>query len=160
KHLLEIPGDRDFLHRTSQFAMLNPEPACAARVIPGDTVDAKANEFGYVKTVRHRTNDFLGRIPARFEVEIGRTNTWRFADSARSITGRRELKFARRVSVEQIRCEDAFFDQALTICRQSLAIERLGAHPGAYRTIVVDRNSGRGDLRAELPDQKGSTLIK
>src|SRR5258707_12125398 len=109
-HVLEIAGNRDFLHRVREFAVLDPDSAGSARVVAGDHVHPESDRLGQVESLLHRADYLLRRVTARFEIEIGGRYGWRVTDRARRVAGRRESELARRIAIEQVRREHAFVD--------------------------------------------------
>ena len=67
---LQIARDGHFGNREGQFAVLDPQPGGAARVVAGDGVDAEAHQFGDVEAVADRRDDLLRRLVARSEKKL------------------------------------------------------------------------------------------
>src|SRR5438105_2744705 len=58
-HVLQIPGDRDFLDRESKLTILDPHAACAARKIAGHKIHTKAQKLGHEQPFLNIANDLL-----------------------------------------------------------------------------------------------------
>src|SRR5260370_28472885 len=51
EYLEKMPRDRHLAHRIGDLAILNPEPGCAAAVIPRHAIAARTNPVGHVHSL-------------------------------------------------------------------------------------------------------------
>ena len=79
--------------------------------------------------------------------------------SARGIAGSLQLKFLRRVGVEQIRLQHAVLDDYCAARGYALAIERARAESADNRAIVDDVDVVAGNLLSQLASKKRRAAI-
>src|SRR5690606_5758137 len=67
EHVLEIGRYGDFRYRPSQFAILDPEAGCSARIFARHHVDPLAEHFGPVAAGLKRANQFFRALFPRLD---------------------------------------------------------------------------------------------
>src|ERR1700722_5136510 len=73
EHFQELAGDRDFAHRISQFAILDPETGGAAAIIARHHVDTHADQAGDKEAILDFADQLLGGFAAGRQMQIGRS---------------------------------------------------------------------------------------
>src|SRR5258708_40017629 len=86
QHVFEIAGDRDFLHRKSEFAVFNPQPAGAAGKVSRDQVHAKAEEFSHIQPAFDFADNLLRCSRSRLKERIPRADAGIAGQPARGVS--------------------------------------------------------------------------
>src|SRR5262249_52385830 len=95
EHGDEVARDGHLAHRISALAVLDPEAGGAAAVVAGHLVDAHADQLGDIEAVRDVGDQFVGRLRAGFEMQVGGRRRRRRRHAALGVAGGLEPKLAR-----------------------------------------------------------------
>src|ERR1700675_1529706 len=87
EQLFQISGDRDLFDGIGEFAVDDPEPGSAARVIAGDQIRAVTEEFGDGKAFFNLANNLLRGFRSRLQKVIAGRNSGSTGESAGSVGG-------------------------------------------------------------------------
>src|SRR5713226_7293186 len=159
QHVLEISGDGDFFHGIGELAVFNPQAAGATGKVTGDQVHAEAEKLSYVQAARNICNDLLLGACAWLEIKITGACSWSPRQSSRCVAGSLESQLARRVGIEQIGFQHAFFDDNGTAGGNTFTVKGRGPEAANHGAIVNQRDIFAGNLLAQLIDKECSLAI-
>src|SRR5690606_30577667 len=60
QHFLQRSSDSDLGHGIGQFAVLDPQTGCSARVIARNNIDTESDQFGHVEPALHGPDQLRG----------------------------------------------------------------------------------------------------
>src|SRR5579875_110783 len=135
-HLRQAAGDRDFFHWIAQLSIFDPQTDGSARIISGNDVYSKTDQFGDVKPRFDGAQHLLNPIRARLKIEIFGTYGWRSRYPTRRISGGSKIELARSIGIEQIILQDALADNWRNAGRNPFVIKGPRAEsPRAHAVI-------------------------
>src|SRR5271165_4560500 len=159
EHVFQVSGDGDFFDGIGQLAAGNPKAGGAAGVVPGDQVHPHAHEFGYVEAVFHLGDQLLRRSRAGLQKIIAGADAGSSREPAGGVAGGLQAEFFSGVGIENVRSENAVFDDHGAARGNALAVERTGAEAADDSAVVDDGDAGRGDGLAEFSGEERSAAI-
>src|SRR2546430_2172286 len=86
ENIFEISGNRDFFHRVSKFAILDPQSTGAPGKVTGNHVHAETEKLEDIEPLFDVANNLLRRALAFLQKEISRADARGSSQAARSVT--------------------------------------------------------------------------
>src|SRR5262249_8208987 len=93
-------------------------------------------EFGYIQTFFHVTDQFLRRLLAGLQEVVARSDARCPSKATRGVARCFEAKLFRRVGIQQVRLQNAIFDDQFAACGDALTVERARAESPGNRAVV------------------------
>ena len=149
-----LPATVNSANRSGDLAIADGEARRTAAVVPGNPVDAHADQLGHVDAVGDVGDQLRPADRACGEVDVaGRDSRWA-AGAARGVPGRRCIQLPRGGAVHQPAGDAATLHQIAPGGRQPLAIERTRAQPARTQRILGDDDPGREQLLVKAIEQE------
>ena len=151
QHVLQAAGDGDFLHGVGDLAVFHPKAGGAARVVPGEGVDALAHEFGNEQAAAHFVQEFgLVWVGVAEDEVVG----------AAGVGGGGQAEFAGAVAAEEVALDDAVFNHKAGAGGDTFGIEGGAGQRFGQVRFFAQVECGGEDLAADTVLQEAGLAVE